>query len=269
MLLTVNNAMEYLSNVASVLEPEHQPLVNVIFLDPAFAVAPGGHTHHHNYLGGLALHTAEVVSNCLMLTGMTLERKLGDPNGDWTRTGWYTGCDAEALLVAALLHDYLKTLDYGYELETVTPNPIDVGCDYCGAKAGSPCGISRVELGSYLQEEQSASGHYHLSRVRKVDPDSATRADEQPQPVTQRIKPGGITKLPYLYTIGHVTGGAMLFHMNAMNLGLPFEFVMKVTHIMLAHHGRREWGSAVEPKTPEAWILHAADMLSAQPLPKP
>jgi 3'-5' exoribonuclease len=33
---------------------------------------------------------------------------------------------------------------------------------------------------------------------------------------------------------------------------------------MLAHHGRKEWGSPVEPATNEAWILHAADMMSSR-----
>jgi len=30
------------------------------------------------------------------------------------------------------------------------------------------------------------------------------------------------------------------------------------------HHGRLEWQSPVEPQTPEARILHSADMLSAE-----
>jgi 23S rRNA maturation-related 3'-5' exoribonuclease YhaM len=37
-----------------------------------------------------------------------------------------------------------------------------------------------------------------------------------------------------------------------------------VIHCMLSHHGRREWGSPVEPVTPEAYILHVADMLSSR-----
>lgn len=37
---------------------------------------------------------------------------------------------------------------------------------------------------------------------------------------------------------------------------------MKIQHCLLAHHGRLEWGSAVEPKIVEAAILHYADMLS-------
>lgn len=37
----------------------------------------------------------------------------------------------------------------------------------------------------------------------------------------------------------------------------------KVGHCILAHHGRLEWQSPVEPQIPEAFVLHFADMLSA------
>lgn len=35
-----------------------------------------------------------------------------------------------------------------------------------------------------------------------------------------------------------------------------------ILHAIEAHHGRREWGSNREPGTPEALIVHQADMLS-------
>jgi len=35
-------------------------------------------------------------------------------------------------------------------------------------------------------------------------------------------------------------------------------------HIILSHHGRQEWGSPVEPKTKEAWLVHLADMISSR-----
>lgn len=35
-----------------------------------------------------------------------------------------------------------------------------------------------------------------------------------------------------------------------------------VGHCILSHHGRREWGSPVEPQTTEALLLHQADMMS-------
>lgn len=37
-----------------------------------------------------------------------------------------------------------------------------------------------------------------------------------------------------------------------------------VGHAILAHHGRREWGSPVGPATTVAWLTHWADMASVQ-----
>lgn len=37
----------------------------------------------------------------------------------------------------------------------------------------------------------------------------------------------------------------------------------KILHIVLSHHGRKEWGSPIQPQTPEAFIVHKADMLDA------
>jgi 3'-5' exoribonuclease len=37
-----------------------------------------------------------------------------------------------------------------------------------------------------------------------------------------------------------------------------------VLHAILAHHGRREWGSPVEPRTRAAWVLHLSDQMSAR-----
>ena len=37
-----------------------------------------------------------------------------------------------------------------------------------------------------------------------------------------------------------------------------------VVHCILAHHGRKEWNAIVEPKTPEAHLVHQADAFSTQ-----
>ncbi len=38
------------------------------------------------------------------------------------------------------------------------------------------------------------------------------------------------------------------------------ERLARLTHAILAHHGRKEWGAAVEPQTAEAWLVHLADL---------
>jgi 3'-5' exoribonuclease len=43
---------------------------------------------------------------------------------------------------------------------------------------------------------------------------------------------------------------------------LSKDVVDQVRHCILAHHGRLEYGSPVEPVTKEAWVVHLADMAS-------
>jgi 3'-5' exoribonuclease len=65
-------------------------------------------------------------------------------------------------------------------------------------------------------------------------------------------------------TIRHVQGSAIEFSNVARAHGIPRSIEDRVVHCIIAHHGRPEWGSPVEPKTVEALLLHQADMLSAK-----
>ncbi len=44
----------------------------------------------------------------------------------------------------------------------------------------------------------------------------------------------------------------------------PQELATKINHLILSHHGSKEYGSPVEPKIPEAEILHLLDFLDAK-----
>jgi 3'-5' exoribonuclease len=71
-----------------------------------------------------------------------------------------------------------------------------------------------------------------------------------------------VVKMPYRNLIRHVAGSAMEFHRVAFGW-LEYEELETVEHLLLSHHGRREWGSPIEPSTADAFILHAADQMSA------
>lgn len=44
----------------------------------------------------------------------------------------------------------------------------------------------------------------------------------------------------------------------------PHEKLLHLLHLILSHHGTKEWGSPVEPRTYEAFILHYVDNLDAR-----
>lgn len=73
-----------------------------------------------------------------------------------------------------------------------------------------------------------------------------------------------VVKTEYRKRVGHVAGSFAAFYMHAAELHAEIGFVDEVSHCLLSHHGRKEWGSPVEPMTANAFILHAADMMSSR-----
>lgn len=65
--------------------------------------------------------------------------------------------------------------------------------------------------------------------------------------------------------VGHIAIGdeVLMAHLKAVN-GFPEDLAIKLRHILLAHHGKREWGSPVDPMTPEALAVHEADDTDAK-----
>lgn len=59
----------------------------------------------------------------------------------------------------------------------------------------------------------------------------------------------------------HVTRGVALVLTAAESIqpGPSPNVLQQLTHILLAHHGQRRWGSPVVPRTVEAWLVHLAD----------
>jgi 3'-5' exoribonuclease len=65
------------------------------------------------------------------------------------------------------------------------------------------------------------------------------------------------------YTIRHLSRSYAEFMIVASAAAVDDELREEIGHIILAHHGRQEWGSPMEPLTPEASIAHFADCMSA------
>lgn len=65
------------------------------------------------------------------------------------------------------------------------------------------------------------------------------------------------------WLVGHVTNSVLRLQPILRQHYLQEESIDVITHCMLAHHGRLDWGSPVTPSLPEAHIIHYCDMMSA------
>ena len=64
--------------------------------------------------------------------------------------------------------------------------------------------------------------------------------------------------------VGHLCLGSMwVYHAIKSIADFPKEDEDALLHILLSHHGKKEWGNAVDAKTLEAEIFHQADHKSA------
>lgn len=63
--------------------------------------------------------------------------------------------------------------------------------------------------------------------------------------------------------IHHISRSCWIWRECAEGI-LPEILIDEICHCILSHHGRREWGSPVQPMTPEAHVLHHCDSISAR-----
>ncbi len=73
--------------------------------------------------------------------------------------------------------------------------------------------------------------------------------------------------------LGHISIGMQTFlafwgelYAQARDKFPPEQDIIKtyICHCILSHHGQLEWGSSIEPRCPEAFILHTIDQLDAK-----
>jgi 3'-5' exoribonuclease len=70
---------------------------------------------------------------------------------------------------------------------------------------------------------------------------------------------------PHKRLIHHISRSAIIWtHAVAKSKTLNDKYHDSVLHAILAHHGQREWGSPVMPKSRVAWLLHLSDGISAR-----
>jgi 3'-5' exoribonuclease len=78
-------------------------------------------------------------------------------------------------------------------------------------------------------------------------------------------EPGGATYTRDGNLVGHIGLGLVMVREATNGIsGFPDDLRAQVEHLVLSHHGTREHGSPVEPKTVEAFILAAVDELDSK-----
>ncbi|MDR1734091.1 MAG: HD domain-containing protein [Oscillospiraceae bacterium] len=68
---------------------------------------------------------------------------------------------------------------------------------------------------------------------------------------------------PFGNLVGHLAGGAIYIAQVGASLGTDPEILMLLEHMLIAHHGVPEFGSAIRPLFLEAELLSALDTLDA------
>ena len=73
------------------------------------------------------------------------------------------------------------------------------------------------------------------------------------------------TSAPHKRLIHHISRSALIWHDASTIVPQIYDkYHDNVLHNILAHHGKREHGSPVMPKTRIAWLLHLSDSISAR-----
>jgi 3'-5' exoribonuclease len=65
--------------------------------------------------------------------------------------------------------------------------------------------------------------------------------------------------------LGHIPMGKEMLDTRVRELpDFPEELYLELAHMILSHHGQKEWGSPEVPRTFAAYALHHADLVSAR-----
>jgi 3'-5' exoribonuclease len=168
---------------------------------------------HHNVLGGLLVHTAEVLEQCEVLAEYWnkqysyVDNKTLEPKNFINKPLLYTG---------ALLHDIGKL----YELE----------CD--------------VTSGTINYSHQAVLETHTSIGISLID--------------SEAYKLG----LGFQNT-GQSQGQGQAVLKSEEHIKTEQQALSLLKHLILSHHGRKDYGACIEPNCPEAVILNKADEMSA------
>lgn len=170
-----------------------------------FSVWPAASSFHHSAMGGLLVHTAEVIEQSENIADLW-ENKYGP--------GFI---NKPLLLSAALLHDIAK-------IKELTVDTNSGSTEYSKeASLGThiTMGVSMIDIEAY-----KIHFGYQVYDINEVNESVGIKPQEQIDEESEALE--------------------------------------LLKHCILAHHGKKEYGSPIDMNCPEAYILHISDEISAE-----
>lgn len=160
---------------------------------------------HHNVMGGLLVHTAEVIEQSEIIADF------------WNDKYGPNFINKPLLLSGALLHDIGKT----EELDVDTNCGVISYSTKASLETHITMCVSMIDVEAYKLQLG-----YQVYRINEINEQEPVKSEETLQ-----------------------------IEQEAVNL---------LKHLILSHHGKKEYGSPIEASCPEASILNMADGLSAE-----
>lgn len=244
---TIDAFADELFAILGTLSPDAQKIANALLEDvwDDFVLAPAALYHHHNYAGGLLKHTT-----CMLRLGYRIQEQ-----DDYLAMAFRVIKEAEQLHKV----DVWNTMN-GVKVEQAFKGAFESLYAACEAVAElkEPLRWDELALGILFHDIGKLYEYSHLL--------SSPRRFENLFAVSGTSETTGISINPMGSLIGHMPYGGLLFEKSQRQSGvtLPLDVHHRIWHMILSHHGKREWGSSVLPVTAEAWLLHLIDLLDAR-----
>ena len=233
--------IELRSYVDAFQNPHLRTLVFAFLDDPqvgtAFLEAPAAKRLHHAWIGGLLEHVLSLVRVCL------------------ATAPFYPEVDPDLLLTGAILHDIGKvrelswrsSFDYTLEGQLIGHISIAQGMLHekiaqldAAAQASSMGGVTNSAPSPAKSSDSTGLQHGESGSPKSGASAPGISSGLQPTESTA-AKEGALAPGPF-----------------------PPQLRLLIEHMILAHHGKLEFGSPKLPMTPEAMLLSALDDLEAK-----
>lgn len=244
------------------LKEPHKSVVMALLKDnwEQFRLKPAAKEHHHNYLGGLLQHTVEMM-----------------------RMGWYVIKICKKPVAACF--KIVKSLQDAHQLQLVNQIVEEERLNYrkltwneafndlIGAIGEFAKGYHEEKfdadlfLASIVMHDIGKIFDYtHTGDQNKMKTLFSYAKDvEEYEEIYETIQ-SGIVMDEVGALLGHMASGILLLQktLQKHQLDVDVKTIAEYMHVILAHHGKLEYGSPVKPATPNAWLVHIVDNFSAK-----